>query len=147
MMKLTTIYERGDTWYFEPYSRAITGLWVATPPLLRLDKDASAKHKYEAAMEALNSSQEGIPLPSDEEDPSAPFLAMAKTNSWAAFMKTSRVIDVELHNGRLTITPQRRLRRPAGALEPISERALDLPADASPEEIVKAMDEAMSRFQ
>jgi hypothetical protein len=145
MKKLAEVYERNDDWYFQPSSQATTGLWIATPPVIRLKKQDSSQRKWEAVMEVLNASRQGVPVPADNENLVAPLLALAKVKSWAAFMKNGKCIGLELENGCLTIMPHRKFPRPKGALEGISEQAIVLSADASPEAIGSALEEAMSR--
>ncbi len=145
MTKLAEVYERDDKWYVGPLSRATTGLWIATPPLIQLHKRDSRQCKGQAAIEALNASQHGVPVPADNEDLVGPLLALAGVKSWAAFMSKAKYIGLELENDQVTVMPHRKLPRPKGALEGMPEKAIVLPADASAEEIGAALEEAMSR--
>src|SRR5690242_6293057 len=119
MMKAASVYEIFDEWYFEPSSRATTGLWVATPPLVRVGRHDPGRLKYEAAFNALNASRDGVPLPEPEDDLDDPLLAIAGVKSQSAFVRRTRSISLELEDGRLRILPYRKLGS-RGALESIS---------------------------
>jgi hypothetical protein len=147
MTKLAEVYERDSEWYIQPSSKTTTGLWIATPPLIQLNKHDPRPRKGEAVMEALNASRHGVPVPADNEDLVGPMLALAGVKSWSVFVKKAKCVGLELENNRLTLMPHRPMPRSKGALEGIPEQALVLPADASPEEIGAALEEAMSRCQ
>jgi hypothetical protein len=147
MTKIAHVYARNGEWYFQPSSMATTGLWIATPPLVQINSHDSRQRKGEAALEVLNASQQGIPLPQDTGSVIVPLLTKAGARSWTEFMKKAKCVGLELEGDKLTIMPHRKLPRPKGALEGMPEKAIVLSADTSAEEIGAALEEAMSRCQ
>jgi hypothetical protein len=146
-MKIASVYEREEAWYFQPSSKTTNGLWVATPPVIRLAPQDSTQRKGEAAIEALGASRESIPIPANPSALVAPLLAMAKVRSWPAFMKRAKLTMLELDHGTLRIIPQKKLADPEGALESLPEKTIELSEGAHPAEIGAALEEAMARFQ
>jgi hypothetical protein len=142
-MKIAFLYERGEHWYLQPSSRTTKGLWVATPPVIQLDRDAPLECKGEAAMKVLNTSRASIPIPTDLEDVMAPLLETAKVRSYAAFMKHARCISMKLESREIKVIPQKKLARPKGALNSLPEKTIYLMEDAPPEEIGAALQEAL----
>ncbi|HLN28312.1 MAG TPA: contact-dependent growth inhibition system immunity protein [Gemmataceae bacterium] len=98
------------------------------------------------AFQALSKSRQGVPLPKPEDNLVVGILQMANVKSWSAFMRAAKCISLELEDGRLSIVPHSKLGS-KGALESISEKTIVMPADASPEEIGAAMEEAFTRCQ
>jgi hypothetical protein len=147
MTKLAHVYERNGEWYYQPSSKATTGLWIATPPQVQVSSRDSQQRKGEAALEVLNASQQGVPLPEDTGSVIAPLLTRAGVKSWPEFMKKAKGVGLELEGNQLTVTPHRQIPRSKGALEGIEDQHILLPADASPDEIGAALEEAMSRCQ
>jgi len=145
-MKMADIYERADAWYIQSSSRAITGLWVGTPPTVRIGRHEPRQRRYEAAFQALSESRQGVPLPKPEDNLVAEILHMANVKSWSAFMRSAKCISLELENGRLSIVPYCK-QGSKGALGSIPEKVIELAADASPEEVGAAMEEAFTRCQ
>jgi hypothetical protein len=147
MTKLAHVYERNGEWYYQPSSKTVTGLWIATPPLIQLSSLDPKIRKGKAALEVLGASQQGLPLPENPSSVIAPLLAKVGVRSWREFMKKARGIGLELEMSQLTVTPHRQLPRSKGALEGVESQQILLPADAAPEEIGAALEEAMSRSQ
>jgi len=54
---------------------------------------------------------------------------------------------LELEEGHITVLPQRKLKRPKGAMESLPEEAIVVSADASPDEIGSALEEALRRSE
>lgn len=145
MTKLAEVYERLDKWYFGSQSKATTGLWFGTPPLIVLSRHDPRQRKGEAALEVLNASQEGLPLPEDTRSVIVPLLTKAEVRSWPEFMKKAKCVGLELENNQLTLIPHRQIPQSKGSLEGIEGQDIVLPANASLEEIGAALEEAMNR--
>ncbi len=137
------IYERGDDWFFQPMSRATTGLWVATPPIICLKKQDSLVTKATAILDSLSQSSFDVPVPEASENLLAPLLEKSSIKSWNVFMKHAKCVGVDLEGGRLSMIPSRKLRRPAAALEGIPEQAIALSADAPLIEVGSALEEKL----
>jgi hypothetical protein len=60
-------------------------------------------------------------------------------------MKKAKCVGLELENNQLTFIPHRQIPQSKGSLEGIEGRDIVLPADAAPEEVGAALEEAMSR--
>ena len=146
-MKIASIYERNESWYFQPSSKTTNGLWVASSPLLSVDRKDSPQRKSEMAFEVLNTSTDSVPIPTDPNALVSPLLELANVKSWATFMKDAKCISLELEDGQLAIIPQRKLKRPKGALESLPEEAIIVSADASPDSIGSALEEAIGRSE
>jgi|SRR5579875_785317 len=147
MTRIAHAYERNGEWYFQPSSMATTGLWIATPPLVQVNSYDSRQRKGEAALEVLNASQQGIPLPEDTRSVIVPLLTKAGARSWTEFVKKAKCVGLELEGDKLTLMPHRKFPRSKDALEGITEQAVVLAANASPEEVGAALEEAFARCQ
>jgi hypothetical protein len=147
MTKLSQVYERDEAWYFLSQSKATTGLWIGASPLIELRRHDSRQRKGEVAFEVLAASREGVPLPEDTDAEIIPLLKRAGVKYWSQFMKKAKCVGLELESNHLTIRPYRQIPRGKGAVEGIEGQHIVLPADASPEEVGAALEEAMSRCQ
>jgi hypothetical protein len=145
MTKLAQVYQRDESWYFGSQSKATTGLWIATPPLVEMSRHDSRLRKGEAAVEVLNASREGVPLPEDTDAGIIPLLTKARVKSWSQFMKKAKCVGLELENNQLTIRPYGQIPHSKGAMEGIEGQHIVLAPDASPEEVGAGLEEAMRR--
>jgi hypothetical protein len=143
-MKMASIYQRKDDWFYQPSSQATTGLWIATTPVVRLNQQATPEDKWRTAAEMLDASQEGVPVPNDPNTLVIPLLRMAQVSTWAAFMKNAKCVVLELENNSLRVIPQRQLPRPKGAMEEMTEKAIVLPLDALPELLGAALQRGLA---
>jgi hypothetical protein len=143
-MKMASIYQRKDDWFYQPSSKATTGLWVATTPVVRLNQQATPEEKWRTAAEMLEASQEGVPVPNDPNTLVIPLLQLAQVSSWGAFMKNAKCVVLELENNRLRVIPQRQLRRPKGAMEEMTEKAIVLSLDTLPEVMGAALERGLA---
>jgi len=144
MMEMASIYQRDGKWYVQSTSRTITGLWIATPPVVQVEARESRERKGEAVLQALNASQHGIPTPSDGNSVAVPLLTAAKVRSWSEFMKKARSVHVEREGERLKVMPYRKTDY-TGAQQGIPDEAVELPVSAPAEEVGAAVEEALSR--
>jgi len=147
MTQLAQIYERNDDWYFQASSRATTGLWIATPPLVVLNRHAPHLKKGLAALEVLNSSREDVSLPEDTSAVIAPLLSKAGVDLWPTFMKKARYVELERENNQLILIPNREIPRSKGSLEGIPKRSIVMSADTAPEAIGLALEDAFARCE
>jgi hypothetical protein len=147
MTKIAHVYERNEDWFAQASSKTMTGLWIATPPLIRLSRHDPRQRKGEVTLEVLKASQQSVPLPEDTGSVIVPLLTEAGVRSWTEFMKKAKAVGLELENNQLTIIPHRQMPRSKGALQGIEGQHIVLPADAPPEEVGAALEEAMTRCQ
>ena len=142
-MKIATVYERADNWYFMPSSRTVNGLWVAALPLASADKHDSPGHKGQLLLTALENSRTDIPTPSNPTELITPLLRKTGVKSWATFMNGAKCTSVELDGGLLRFIPQRKLKHPKGALESVREHSCELPLGVSAQVIWHALEAAL----
>lgn len=145
-MKGAAVYRKGDVWYFCPFSRTTAGFWVGCEPLLRVQEADSQAAKGEAALAALNASQEAAATPPPEADLTAPLLRLAQVKSWSAFMKNACSLELEAKGAQMTIIPCRNL-GPKGGFESIPENTLHVPFDSSAERVGAAMEKAFAECE
>lgn len=146
MKKKVAIFERNDKWYIHPDCLTITGLWIAGPPFLEVDRRDSVENKYQAIMKALQESKSGLPVPSNVFEELKPLFRMTKVRSWSEFAKGTKYVALDITNDQIVVTPHRKMKRYKNAFEPILEQAIHLPMDAGPEKIIEAISEALSRI-
>jgi hypothetical protein len=146
MMRAATVYRRGNALYLNSSSRTTAGLWIATAPFLRVESGSALTARGEAALAALNASQEGVPHPTNWSELVAPLLELAGVRSWATFMKGAACLNLEVEGESLKIIPNRNL-GPKEGFESIPESAVELPFPSSPGQIGVALEEALARCQ
>lgn len=140
-MKCGEVYVRLTKWYFYPSSRCITGLWVATPPILKLASLASYREKGEAAMRVLQESQDNVPLPDSPSAFMRALLEISNSKSWAVFANRAQFLSIQLDGSTLTILPSRKLGS-GGAFEGVPESAITLEQSATQDEVGHALEVA-----
>jgi hypothetical protein len=90
----------------QSYSRATTGLWIATGPVFVIDEgdpDAlGTKIRY-----ALNGSIEGVQHPSQAEwkTVQGPMLEAAGVKTWATLAKSAKSVGLEFDGGIVKMVP------------------------------------------
>jgi hypothetical protein len=145
VMKICSVYERSASWYFQPESRTVTGLWIAADPVIELSGKATPEDKARAVRLCLEASRQNVPTPDANANLVAELLSRADVDSWAVFMATATRISIELRLEGIILIPYRKLSVPRGALESIPERQLALPQDSPESELGKAIEEVMAR--
>ena len=125
-----------------PSSQTTAGVWIAQEPLLVLDVDAPSSEKGRALRDSLAASVSNVPHPRSWAHHFDRFLEVADVKNWRAFVKNTRSVGVEDDGVSLILTPSRNQGARDGFTE-LLDRARQLPADASDEELGKALDAAL----
>jgi hypothetical protein len=88
------------------YSKATTGLWIATGPVY-VAEDGNLDDLNRKIRDALNGSFEGVKHPSQAEWKSiqAPMLEAAGVKSWATLAKGAKSVDLESDGVTVKIVP------------------------------------------
>jgi hypothetical protein len=133
-MRAATAYCLGDGWYFHSESRTTSGVWIATCPYLRVDRDAPNSEKGRALIEALNKSQASVEHPSDWTGFFDPMLRLAGQRSWVSFAQDAACLGIEEQDGVIRILPKRNL-GPKEGFEPIPEQRVAVPLSSPYKEI------------
>ena len=130
-MKCTEADVRNGEWFFCPSSRAVTGLWVVTSPIIRVSNDEGNARKGEALMEALNSSRHDVPLPDPKDNLVAPILEMSGVKSWSTFARRANFIRIELDEvDGIRLKPFEKLGS-KGAFQGMSDKVKLMPTEAT----------------
>jgi hypothetical protein len=142
-MASATIYQRNDGLYLHSDSRTTAGVLIATPPFLKLHLDASAIEKGDAVIGALKASQDCLTHPNEWSGIFTPMLQLAGVTNWAAFMKKSLCVTIDLKRDHITFAPHRNL-GPKEGYDPISTKAVQIRAESSPQTVGAALERALS---
>jgi hypothetical protein len=94
----------------------------------------------------LNASQESVPHPTDWKSVAAPLLELAGVKSWTTLSKGAKTVNFEVEGGKLEIIPYRNGGSAKGFVA-ISDKAIELSADASAEHIGAAMEMGLARCE
>jgi hypothetical protein len=138
-MKAATVYKRGDALYLHSSSKTTAGVWIATAPVTKVDNDTTASAKGKAILAVIKASQEGVPHPTNWNELIDPLLELAGVKSWATFMKNAACVGIESDGERLMLIPNQNL-GPREGFEPVLAGAVDLPCQATLDEIGAALE-------
>jgi hypothetical protein len=141
-MKFATLYHRSDGYYLYASSRTTVGVYIASPPYLRLDIDANSEDISKAVKAALEGSQAGVPHPTEWDHLIRPMYELAKVKTWHRFAEDARSVSIESDDDGLRIRPSSKDQRMN--FFPISDAGLHLPRDASASEIGDAVKQAIA---
>jgi hypothetical protein len=133
-MKSATAYKKGNALYLHSSSKTTAGVWIATPPFVKVEMDSTASAKGEAVIQALNASEEGVPHPTNWNGRIDPLLDLAGVKTWATFMKNAVCVDVESDGEQLKLIPMRNL-GPKDGFEPVLENTVALSFHSSPDQV------------
>jgi hypothetical protein len=141
-------YRRNDGTYFHSSSLTESGFWVSTAPFLKVKLGSPLAALGETAITVLGASRESIPdLRRDEwSHVFDPMLELAGVTSWEAFKRTAVDLSLESKGGRIRVIPGRDL-GPDEGFEQIPEKAVELSAGATPEDVGAAIEEAVARCE
>jgi len=142
-MKCATAYKRSDGWYFQSDSQTTVGVWMATPPFLKLSTAASSTTLGEAALTVLNASCSSVPHPNQDQwdEIFQPMLELANVRSERQFSTGAKCLGLEADGEWLIINPMLN----AGSAEGfsrISAKAVRLTLESSPRDIGEALKQA-----
>jgi hypothetical protein len=105
-MKAATLYERGNEIIVHSSSETTAGVWVLSAPVLKVEKDDTVGIGR-AIRECLGSSSRGVPHPKTFSGLFDPVLALAGVRFFGDFMKSSKCVQAEMHDGMVTLIPTR----------------------------------------
>lgn len=106
MKKGCEVYFRKEAIYFISLDKTIPGIWIASEPMIKLNRDVSLRDLGEAVITAIQSSQQGVPMPDDSRAVTKAVLKFAGFKTWNAFAKGALCYDVEYDGMKVHITPQ-----------------------------------------
>lgn len=100
-MRAASITRRGGRIIIHPWSRADSGVGLATPPFIVLDADEDPRKIGKAVRDALAAVQVGLPHPKPDEWSKfdKPLYAAAGVTNWSSFVKgaaSSEIIEYEM---------------------------------------------------
>lgn len=145
-MKAATVYKRANHIYLHASSKTTAGVWIATPPFIRVDSDASPSDLGKSVNDALGGSQTQAPHPTKWSGLQAPLLEQAGVKSWETFMRKAQCLNIEASEDRLKLIPNRNLGATEG-FEPMLDKSIDVPLTSSLDQIGMALTEALALCQ
>jgi hypothetical protein len=106
-MKLATAYDSGGKLYFHGYSKTTEGLWILAEPVLTSTENTQEVGR--AVRECLAASREGVrhPQQMDWEAVTKPLLTLAGTESFDAFAKGAKGVQIAMEGEVITLIPLR----------------------------------------
>ena len=121
------------------------GVWIGSPPLLKLELQSTAIAIGEAALQALNASQVGVPHPKQDQwkEVAAPLLRLAGVKSWKPFMIDAQCLSLTSDRDLLKLIPYQNLGQKDGFV-PVPEKTIELSCQASPEQVGSAILELLT---
>ncbi|CAM2154084.1 conserved protein of unknown function [Pararobbsia alpina] len=126
-MKMAYALLRKGRIFMQSYSKATTGLWVASGPVYIVAVDAP-ENLDSIIRRALDGSKEGVQHPSQNEWKAvqAPMLEAAGVKSWTALSKGAKAVGLHSENGIVKMTPSLNYENKGGTsnLEAVVEREL-----------------------
>lgn len=141
-MQAATVYQSRGMIYLHSSSKTTTGIWIATPPFIKvLPGDRSVLG--DAALTDLAASLSSVSHPENWTGVLAPLLEVANVKTWSTFIKTAASVHLEMERQRLRIIPQMNLGPNAG-FESLTESATELSATAPAAEIGFGLELALS---
>jgi hypothetical protein len=142
-MKCATAYKRSDGWYFQSDSQTTVGVWMATPPFLKLSTAASSTALGEAALTVLNASCNSVPHPNQDQwdEVFQPMLELANVRSERQFERGTKCLGLDTEGEWLTIEPMIN-EGPTKGFSRISAKAVRLTLESSPRDIGEALQQA-----
>jgi hypothetical protein len=91
--------------------------------------------------EVLEASRQGLEYPADPESVEKPLLTSAGVKSWSTFVRNAQHCYVERDEGTLRIVPSV---ADSGGFRGLKEKTTTLPAGCSPEEVGRALLDALA---
>ena len=140
-------YKRPDGFYFSSSSLTTDGVWLASPPYLKLPLDCAPAALGDAVIQVIQASRTTprVPHPDnwDEFERDCPLLQLAGVPSWNAFEKNAKSCGLQSDGEGIQMSPQRSAGRNQGFVG-IPDAEVDVPLAATPEEIGATLARALS---
>jgi hypothetical protein len=144
-LKLASVFKRPGYWYFDSASKTKEGIWIATGPTLKVEDSSPHSVKGEAALKALGASELSIPRPIFWRRAEERWVKAFGVKSWRELIKNTYSCDFVLtDSGQMYVEPNRKTE---GNFVPITGKRIIVRADAPPEEIGAALEEAFKLCQ
>jgi len=142
-MKSATVYKRKDSWYFHSSSQTTVGVWIASPPFLKLSDTNPSTTLGEAALTVLNASCSSVPHPNQDQwdEIFQPMLELANVRSERQFERGTKCLGLDTEGEWLTIEPMIN-EGPTKGFSRISAKAVRLTLESSPRDIGEALQQA-----
>jgi hypothetical protein len=134
-MQHASIYKRKDGWYLNSDSQS-NGALIAGPSFLKLPLDATCESLGNGIKTVINASLADVPFPTDWGPVFRPALDLAGVKSWSEFARNAQCVGVKGTESAIVILPWRKDR---GSFFPLPDLEFQLSANASPEEVGKAV--------
>lgn len=117
------------------------GLWFEAGPHMVLDISDGPGALGNRLDEVLEASRQGLEYPADPESVEKPLLTSAGVKSWSTFVRNAQHCYVERDEGTLRIVPSV---ADSGGFRGLKEKTTTLPAGCSPEEVGRALLDALA---
>ena len=85
--------------------RTVDGLWIAGPPVFRIDRAETATELIPAVLGALDRSRVGVPAPAEWKAVLKEVLVVAKVRSWNALARGAKLCSISRSGQEIVITP------------------------------------------
>jgi hypothetical protein len=142
-MKAATVYRRAGCIYIHTSSKTTAGVWIATPPFIKLEAGATSSDLGKSVILALGGSQPQVPHPTQWRDILAPLLKQAGVTTWETFMRKAQCLNLEATEDRLRLIPNRNLGAVEG-FEPILDKAIEVAMSSSLDQIATSVVETFA---
>ena len=139
------MYIRPNGYIIQPQSRTTAGVWIGCEPIQTMARDVALTTLGQAIREVLAASRDAVAHPTDWKGLLLPLFKCAKIRSWNALQKSAKMCGVEESNSELRIVPTRN-GGTAGSdkgYHSLPEKAILLEADCAPEQLGKALEQAL----
>lgn len=142
-MKRADVYRRGTSILVHSLSETTEGVWIVSPPCVRLAEEDTDTELGEVVVAALGRSCVGLPHPTRWDGLLRPLLDAARVKTWRTFVNNAVSVGVEKLGEQLELVPTENL----GAKGGFEERGalkvtLAMPKDA--EQVGAAVREALA---
>jgi hypothetical protein len=123
-------------------SRIQMGGSIGSEPFIWLDGDTSLKEVVKQIIYALSMSKAGLPNPTDWKVSAKEFLKNIGLKKQSDLYKDCIHIDITIRESKMSFTPMKNLG--SKGFVNVSKEKIEISENASIEEIVKALEEALS---
>jgi hypothetical protein len=143
-----SVYYRKGVWYLRPVWTSTAGFHIGGEPLLVVPESAEAHERVVALRKSLIASRRtvvALSTTAGNRKLREPYLKAAGVRSWSAFFIKGevRAVDVDMLGGKLLFTPMSYSYKDKGYTG-MSASVIEVPADASDDEIDAALKRALS---
>jgi hypothetical protein len=124
-MKRALVYSKERRFYAHAESATTAGVWIFAEPCIVLDGSTSDEVLGDAVINVASLSKEGVQHPLRWNGLIDPLLSLSGAKSWREFQKNSLLVEIELRNELIVMTPTVNLGSKAG-FEEIPNEAVSL---------------------